>query len=78
MLRPGQTRTQVIASHHSLCLLVPRLTANLRWFVDACASFATNLSLFKFRRRKFLSTCELLEHKSMKVFGIEIKHGGLG
>ena len=36
------------------------------------------LSLFKFHC-KFLSTCELFERKSIKVFpfGIKIKHGSL-
>ena len=47
LLSPDQTRTQVIASF-CLCLLVPRLNANLRWL-------ATNLSMFKLHRKFFFN-----------------------
>ena len=63
----------------SLRTLVPRLTANLRWLVVACDY---NLSFFfKFqveRNLRRLASCLNAKHKSMKVFAIKIRHGGLG
>ena len=55
------------------CLyLVLSPTCNGLWWL------ATNLSLFKSFNLRRLASCLNTKHKSMNVFGIKIKHGGLG
>ena len=70
-LSPDQTRTQVIASF-CMCLLVPRLTANLRWLAVACVSLrlicaCSNFTASFFNLRE-LASCLNKKHKSIQVF----------
>ena len=54
-------------------------TQDIARFVHACASFelVQISSQVSFNLRKCAS-CLNTKHKSIKVFGIQIKHGGLG
>ena len=65
MLSPDQTRTQVIASF-SLCTLVPRLTANLRWLAVACVNLRLIWACSNFTASFFqlARACESFEHKT--------------